>query len=167
MKNVYRNPILYYVLVPALTGLWPLLVSTVYLPGAEHNWELEKNEYGKGEKVIAEIIALDPDRLEFSDSSEKSAEFDYAIAIERIAALCRIPTANYKLSSGIIITTKKQKSRRADVSLKDVEITKIAKFLSMIQLRYSNLQCTQITKLQKKKGLPDKWDVDLDLKYYF
>jgi hypothetical protein len=59
-----------------------------------------------------------------------------------------------------------QKSQSAKVGLKQVDITKFAKFLSTVQLRWANLQCSQV-KLTKKKGLPDTWDVDLDFKYYY
>ena len=116
---------------------------------------------------MGEILALDPDRLEFADSQNAAAEFDYASAIEKIANLCGIPPTNYKLSSGIIITSSSgQKSQSAKVGLKQVDITKFAKFLSTIQLRWANLQCIQV-KLTKKKGLPDTWDVDLEFKYYY
>jgi hypothetical protein len=52
------------------------------------------------------------------------------------------------------------------VVLKEVDITKFAKFLSTIQLRWANLQCVKV-KLTKKKGLRDTWDVDLDFKYFY
>jgi hypothetical protein len=115
---------------------------------------------------MVEILTLDPDRLAFADSNAVSADFSYANAVDRIATLCRIPTANYKLSSGIIITSAGQKSQGAKLGLKDVDITTFAKFVSTIQLRWSKLQCTQV-KLTKKKPLPDKWDVDMDFKYYY
>lgn len=166
MKDIIRNPIFYYILVPAIVALWPLLVWAVYLPGVQRSCEQEKNEYTKAKEIMAEILTLDPDRLAFADSNSASAEFSYAKAIDRVATLCRIPAANYKLSSGIIITSDKQKSQNAKVGLKDVDITTFAEFLSTIQLRWSKLQCTQV-KLTKKKPLPDKWDVDMDFKYYY
>jgi len=52
------------------------------------------------------------------------------------------------------------------VNLKGVDIVKSTRFLSTIELRWANLQCTTI-KLTKKKGMPDMWDVDLDFKYYY
>jgi len=80
--------------------------------------------------------------------------------------LCGIPSTDYKLSSGIIIESGGQKSQSAQVSLKKVDIVKSARFLSTIQLRWANLQCSRV-KLTKKKGLPDVWDVDLEFKYYY
>ncbi len=166
MKEIYKNPTLYYILVPVVVALWPLLVWAIYLPQAKSSWENEKEQYNKAQKIIAEILTIDPDRLEFADAKMGDAEFDYASVVERVAGLCEISSTNYKLSSGIIMTSKGQKSQSAKVGLKDVDIRKFAKFLSAIQLRWANLQCSQV-KLTKKKGLPDKWDVDLDFKYYY
>ena len=166
MRNIYKNPTFYYVLVPVVVALWPLLVWTLYLPKTERNWNLEKEQYNKSQELIAEILALDADRLELAGSKNTAAEFDYAVAVEKIAALCRIPSSNYNLSSGIIITTAGQKSQSAKVGLKQVDLTKFARFLSTIQLHWANLQCVQV-KLDKKKGLTDVWDVDLEFKYYY
>jgi hypothetical protein len=166
MKEIYKNPTLYYILVPVIVALWPLLIWGVYLPSARHNWQTETVQYGEAQSVIGEILALDPDRLAFADSQKTAAEFDYASAVERIASSCRIPPTNYRLSSGIIIASAGQKSQNAKVGLKQVDITKFAEFLSAIQIRWANLQCVQV-KLTKKKGLPDIWDVDLEFKYYY
>ncbi len=166
MKEIYKNPTLYYIVVPVIVALWPLLIWGVYLPAAADNWQVERTQYNEAQSIMADILALDPDRLDFADSQNAAAEFDYASALEKTANLYGIPAANYKLSSGIIITSGGQKSQSAKVNLKQVDITKFAKFLSTIQLRWANLQCAQV-KLTKKKGLPDTWDVDLDFKYYY
>ena len=166
MKEIYKNPTLYYIVVPITIALWPLLVWAVYLPQAEGNWKEEQRQYNKAQEIITKILTFDPDRLEFADSKNNAAEFDYAIAVEKVATSCNISSSNYNLSSGIIITSGGQKSQNAKVVLKQVDIAKFAKFLSMIQLRWANLQCTQV-KLTRKKGLRDVWDVDLDFKYYY
>lgn len=167
MKEIYKNPTLYYILVPVIVALWPLLIWGVYLPAAGDNWQVERTQYNEAQSIMADILALDPDRLEFADSKNAAAEFDYAIAVEKIASLCKIPSTNYKFSSRPIIgDSGGQKSQSAKVGLKQVDITKFAKFLSTIQLRWANLQCARV-KLTKKKGLPDTWDVDLDFTYYY
>lgn len=167
VKDLLKNPTLYYVLVPVAVALWPLLIWTVYLPGAEHKWDYEKGQYSKGQEIIAEILSSDPGRLEFAGPKETAVEFDYAVAVEKIATLCNIPSSNYRLSSGPVTTSADgQKSQNAKINLKDVDIVKFARFLSTIQLHWANLQSTQI-KLTKKKNMPDIWDVDLDFKYYF
>ena len=166
MKDIFRNPIFYYILAPAVVALWPLLVWAVYLPRANSGCERAKKDYQKGQEIMLEILNLDSERLAFADANSAASEFSYATAVDRVATLCKIPSANYKLSSGIIITTDGQKSQSAKVVLKDVDILKFAKFLSTIQVRWTKLQCTQL-KLTKKKGLPDLWDMDIDFKYYY
>ena len=149
-----------------MAALWPLLVWAVYLPRAEENYKSEKNQYNKAQKIMEKILSIDRDRLEFADSKTDTAEFDYAGAVEKVAGLCGIPASSYRLSSGRTITSGGQKSQSANVVLRDVDITRFAKFLSTLQFRWPTLQCVR-AKLKKKKGLPDKWDVNLDFKHYY
>jgi len=166
IRDIYKNPFFYYIFVPIVVALWPLFVWGVYLPNAKNNWKDDKSQYIEAQKIIKEILDTDRDRLEFADPNRTTTEFDYAIAVEKVAGLCRISPANYRLSSGIIITSGGQKSQTANVLLKEVDIKRFARFLSTIQLRWANLQCTRVN-LKKKKGLPDTWDIDLDFKYYY
>ncbi len=166
MKDKLKNPFFYYALVPVAIAFWPLLVWGLYLPGAQQKWQLEKDHYEKSQKVIETILTIDPERLDFADAKNAAAGFDYAGSIDKVAGLCRISPGKYTLSSGIIVTSGGQKSQTARVALKGVNITRFAKFLSTMQLRWANLQCTQV-KLTKVKGLPDSWNVDLSFKYYY
>ena len=166
MKDIYKNPTLYYILVPIVIALWPLLIWSVSLPKARAAWNSEITQYEKAQKVIEEVLNLDPDRLDFASAKTGAAEFDYASAVEKVASLYKIPPTNYKLTSGIIITSAGKKSQTARVTLKGINVAQFTNFLSTIQLRWSNLQCTQL-KLTKKKDSPDSWDADLDLKYFF
>ena len=167
MKDIYKNPILYYIAIPVMVAIWPLS-AWLYLPKAEKNLEDEKTQYHDAQKVIDKILTLDGGRLDFADPNAKTAEFDYAAVIEKVANACRISSTQYRLSDGIIMTQKrgKSKSQSADVTLKDVDIAKLASFLSTLQIRWASLQCERI-RLTKKKGLPDKWDVNLGFKYYY
>jgi len=166
MKDIYKNPALYYILVPVIVALWPLLVWAVYLPNAEQSLDTDINQYEKAQQRIANILTLDVDRLDLANAKTGAAEFDYVNEVYRIATQSGIPQANCKINSGIIIKTGGQKSQSAKVTFKEVDIVRFAKFLSNIQLRWANLQCTKV-KVTKKKGLPDTWDVDLDFKYYY
>lgn len=168
MKDIYKNPILYYIAVPVIVGLWPLLVWAIYLPAAQKDVEEQIAQYKKAEPIMMEILTLEPDRLEFVDANDTAADFTYGEAIDRVASLCRIPPSKYNLNSAMAITTNEQKSQSATVDLKQVDIRKFARFLSMMQLRWANLQCEQL-KLTKKQNLPDNdmWDVDIKFKYYY
>jgi hypothetical protein len=166
IKDIYKNPIFYYILVPALAALWPVIIWGVYLPGARANYNNDAEQYRKAQQLIEELLKTDPERLNFTKEKDAASGFDYATAVQKTAEFCSVPAGNYKLSSGIIIKSEGQKNQSANVSLKGVEITKAARFLSTIQLRWSGLQCTK-TALRKNKGLPDAWDVDLTFKYYY
>jgi len=168
MKDIYKNPILYYIVVPVIVGIWPLLVWAIYLPAAQKDVQEQIAQYEKSEPIMMEIYTLEPDRLEFADANDTAADFTYGEAIDRVALLCKIPPSKYNVSSAMIITTKDKKSQSATVDLKQIDIRKFARFLSMMQLRWANLQCEQL-KLTKKQNLPDNdiWDVDLKFKYYY
>ncbi len=167
MKDIYKNPIVYYIAIPVIAALWPLLVWAVYLPSSERRLNDEINQYKKAKQIMLEILRFDPARLELADSNTHSEEFDYALAVQRVASLYEISPANYNLSSGIIIKSGGQRSQSAHVSLKDIGIDKFANFLSTIQLHWANLQCNRI-KLTKKKSPPlNIWDADLEFKYYY
>jgi hypothetical protein len=168
MKDIYKNPILYYIAVPVIVGLWPLLVWAIYLPKAQQDVGKQMDQYKRAEPIMMDILTLEPDRLEFADANDTAAEFTYGEAIDRIASLCRIPPSKYNLSSAMVMTTRGQKSQSASVDLKEVDIRKFARFFSMMQLRWPNLQCERL-KLSKKQNLPDNdmWDVDIELKYYY
>jgi len=166
MKDIYRNPISYYILVPAVVVLWPLLTWAIYLPAADKGLgdQLARNREA-GEQIM-EILTLDPDRCQYVDSNNVNAEFTYDRAVAMVAGSCSIPSSKYKLSAGMLITSRDQKSQSASVNLKQIDIVKFTRFLSMIQLRWANLQCDWI-RLSKKAGLPDMWDVDIRFKYYY
>jgi hypothetical protein len=166
MKDVYKNPIFYYILVPCIAALWPLLVWVVYLPGAKRNLKDERSQYIEAQVTIATILGRDPTRLELTDPNKNTDKFDYATAVSDIARTCGISAINYTVSSKPIRTSSGKKSQSAEVVLKQVDITGFATFLSKIQLRWENLQCDSVT-LTQKKGLVDVWKVDLDFKYFF
>lgn len=166
MKQIYKNPTLYYILVPAVLGLWPLLVWGVYLSESERSLNEDINQYEEARKTAEMILTRDRDRLVLTDANSAAAEFNYATAVDRIARSCGIQPTNYKLSSGMVIKSGGKKSRSAKVILEDVDMARFAEFLSKIQLRWANLQCTKI-KLTAKKGLRDTWVADIDFKYYY
>ncbi len=165
MKDIYKNPILYYILVPAIVSLWPLFVWAIYLPAAEESIDDQLAQYRKAEAIMMEILTLDPDRAK-ADANDDPNGFTYDRAVGKVAGACGIPSSKYKLNPGMPMTTGGQKNQSATVSLKQINIVKLAEFLSKIQLRWANLQCNRV-KLTKKQGLPDMWDVDIEFKYYY
>jgi len=166
MREIYRNPMLYYVLAPILVAAWPLLVRFMYLPAAERSSRQEQALCLEGQACILEVLKFDPERLTFTGSPEVSGEFQYAKAIDRVANLCAIPSSSYNYSAGSIITANNKKSQQARVSLTNVGIVQAATFVSTIQSMWVNLKCDKV-KLTKKEGMPDQWDTEMTFWYTF
>jgi len=166
MRDIYKNPIFYYVLIPVAACLWPLLVWGVYLPAAEQNREDQQDRYEEAEGIMMEILTLDPDRRDYADSNNVDTEFNFDKVVAMVAGTSKIPPSKWELNATAPQTSSGQKSQSANVSLKQIDIVKFAEFLSTIQLRWTNLQCNRV-KLTKKPGLPDTWDVDIEFKYYY
>jgi hypothetical protein len=167
MREIYRNPMLYYLVIPVLVGFWPLLVWGVYLPEVERAQGIERGLCEEGQMYVVDILRIDPGRLDFADATEVTAEFSYGPAVDRVANLCRIPASKCNYQAGNIITASGGKRRQdAKVKLANVSIVDAAKFLSTIQSMWVNLTCEKV-KLSRKKGMPDQWEVDLSFLYYY
>lgn len=166
MKDILKNPVLYYIAIPVLVGLWPLLVFAVYLPAAKADKDNKIDQYKEAQNVMTQILILDPDRLKLADPNGADTEFTFDTAVYQIASKCNIPEAKFDLNPSMTMTSGGQKTQSANVGLKQIDIITFARFISMIQTRWPNLQCTRL-KLDQKESMPDVWDIDVDFKYYF
>lgn len=166
MKDIYKNPFLYYIAIPVIVGLWPLLVWAVYLPNAKTNIKEQLDQYKIAEDIMLEILALDPERLEITDANEVGAEFTYFNAVRSVANICGLQPSEYDLSTDVIGSSGEQTIQNAKVSLTQVNIVTFTRFFSMIQSLWANLQCESV-RLRKKENVPDMWDVDITFKYYY
>jgi hypothetical protein len=166
MRDVLKNPILYYILAPILVGLWPLLVWGVYLPKIQRELSFDKDQYTNAENCMVEILTLDPHRLDASGDGKSSGKFTYYEAFSRVADRCRISSRNYNVNAGGKIKSGGKETQGAKVTLSDVGIVQICDFLSKIQSMWVNLECESL-KLTKKEGTPDRWDADLSFKYTY
>ena len=165
MKDLIRNQMLWYILIPVLAAAWPIWLSAVSIPTSKAYWTYNQNQYIDSQKLFSQILELDPDRLELAEVDKKIREFSYARAVEDAAKNCGISSRNYKLSSGVPMKIGEQEVQTADVTLKNVEIVRFTKFLDTIQLRWPNLQCAQL-KITKEKDKVDLWKCSLKFKYY-
>ncbi len=164
MRDIYRNPMFYYLLIPVLVAVWPLLVWTLYLPKVQQDWDRDQKSYDDATKHIDEILVKDPDRLKATEAARSLGKFTYPEAVDRVANLCRIPSGDLDLSTGNIVKVSNKETQQARVSLTDINIVQGAKFLDTIQSTWVHLSCERV-KLAKKKGMPDQWDMDLTFKY--
>jgi hypothetical protein len=166
-KTLIRDPKLYYVVVPIVCALWPLWVGFVSLPAAQKAWQGDYEAYSKAEKVVIQLHDLDPERFVSAQEKGKAAAFSYPTAVEQVIRNCGIPSTEYKLQSSAVIKSQGgQQTQDADITLKQVDITTFSKFISAMQLRWADLQCTSL-KLTKQKGTADTWKAEMKFKYYF
>ena len=162
MRDMLRNPLVYYLVAPVLVGIWPLLVWGVYLPRAQQDWEDDKAYYFEGQTYMVDVLLRDPDRLDMAGDDQVGGEFSYATAIERVANLCSIPASSCTYSAGKII----KRSQQCQVTLENVGIVQAASFLSKIQSTWVNLDCDKV-KLERRAELPDRWKVSLTFYYHY
>jgi hypothetical protein len=167
MKDIYRNPMVYYIGIPVLVAMWPLLVWAVYLPNADDGWEEDIRQYEKGMELIRDILDLDGSRMDSAAAANAGERFEYAIVLDQVTRACGISSRAYKLSSKDPRTAKGgQETQNCRVTIEQVDIARFARFLSTLQLQWPDLECKKL-KLTKVKGLPDAWKAELDFMYSF
>jgi len=166
MKEIYKNPVFYYILTPIVVSLWPLLVWAVYLPASQKGLAGDMEQYRQAQDVISRILTLDPGRVKTKTAIKGVADFDYGREVNKVTNLFKIPSSSYELSAQPTKTTRGQKTQNCRVSLKGVSIKNFAKFFATIQARWPELQCDRLA-LTKQKDLPDAWRIDMDFRYYF
>lgn len=167
MKDIYKKPIFYYVLVPVVISLWPVWLLCLGIPSSRSNLQKEIKDYNEAERLIAEILGdLDPQRLDYTRIRKSGEAFDYTTAIDQVTRFCRIAPTDYKLSSGPARNIKGgQKSQDASITIDKIDIERLSKFLSVMHMRWANLQSSNVT-LQKIKGEKNVWKADVRFVYY-
>ena len=167
MREIYKNPMLYYLLIPLLVAMWPLLVWRVYLPRAERDRAVEGDLCVQGQTYVMDILDIDPERPIRTTTNLVPREFSYTAAVSQAASFCKIPATGWESQASGIMVSSGKKRQDAMVKLKGVGISQAANFLSTIQTTWpSRLTCENL-KLQRKKGMPDQWDVDFSFVYYY
>jgi hypothetical protein len=140
MKAYLKNPNLYYVVVPVAAALWVLFVMMVSLPAAGRKWDKCRGDYDKAQDLIARIAAIDPDRLTRANAVS-GGKFDYSIAVEEVAKLVKIPSSNYSLTARKPVHSGGKDKQNADVTINVVDIETLARFISQMLLRWSDIEC--------------------------
>ena len=159
MKDLYRNPIFYYITAPLLVGIWPLTMAIKYLPEMDQSLEDQKNYYVESETLIEEILTMDPDRLSYVDVNQGDTAFSYAVVIDKLASSLGMRDA-YTLNEQV----RTKDGQKAKVKLEDISIQQCTKFLATLQMRWDKLKCSQFT-LTKKREIKDQWTVTMSLAY--
>jgi len=164
--KIDKNRIL-FVLLPAVVAIWPLWLFFAALPAADKGWEDDLKKRDTARELIKTIITLDPDRLQSVDEKGNVEKFEYPVAVNKIASMCGISPADYKVNVlADVRPTSGQATQNAMVSIDNVSVKTAAEFVSLGELRYyPNLKCTALT-LKKIRNQKDLWELDLTFTRY-
>ena len=136
MKDIFRNSIIFYLVIPVLAAIWPALVIALYLPAARAQLDNDISNYTDANETMLDILSLAPERTQAQDPNKEEIKFEYDQVVPEIASLCSIQAEQYKLNAHEPIESKVSKTQSAAVTLTDIDITTFAKFLSMIQAHW-------------------------------
>ncbi|OHB59377.1 MAG: hypothetical protein A2173_11540 [Planctomycetes bacterium RBG_13_44_8b] len=166
MKDITKEPIFYYVLVPLLLAIWPLWLFALGIPNAGAAYRREVGQYNNAEKLITQILEIDPQRLDYANAKTTDDAFDYTTAVDQVTKICGISPTAYKLSASPARKTKGgQQNQDASITIDRIDIASLAKFLSVMHMRWATLQCSNLT-LSKIKGEKNAWKADIRFIYY-
>lgn len=161
MRDLYKNPMLYYILVPLAALAWPASMWVKYLPAMTEQRETWKGYVEDANDLILEILTLDPDRLNYAKTEGEGVVFEYETAVDTVARSLRMDKQVELRPSA------RQGNRQgAEVSLKNIGIVQCSQFLSSLQMHWNGLQCNRLG-LTNKKTTKDRWDVTMSFVYYY
>ena len=161
MRDLYKNPMLYYILVPLVALTWPASMWFKYLPRMTEQREIWKGYVEDANDLILEILTLDPDRLNYSDQEKGAVVFEYEMAVDKVARSLRMGN-DYELRP----SARQGNKQGAEVSLRNIGIVQCSQFLSTLQMHWDGLQCNRLG-LINKKTTKDRWDVTMSFMYYY
>lgn len=167
IKKYIKNPLFYYIAIPAVMALWAFLAGIIFYPKAVTNWKDSEEEFKAAQELMKQIIAIEPQRLAYK--AEKGTEvgvFDFTQVINEFATTFSIPTSDFTLNTRGETRRSGKRARSAVLSIKSVDIEKTSKFLSTMLIRWPDLQC-EVMGIEKQAPGKDNWKVDMTLTYYY
>ena len=167
MKQAFKNPNTYYILVPAVATVWALLAGAVFYPQSVKAWDETKDQALQSEELIDQLVTLQPKRLAFKvDESSDTQEFDFSKTINEFAGVFGISPSNYNLTVRGETRKAKRRARSASMSIKTVDIETLSQFLSALLLRWPDMNC-EVLSFEKIKNTKNNWSATLSLTYYY
>lgn len=166
MKAILKNPNLYYILAPALAAVWALLAGVIFYPGSVKAYEEEiRPEYELSQDWIEKILTIQPERLNAIES-RTGRPFDFGEVVTALTQEYDIHTSRYTLNVRGEVNRGGKNARSATMDIKDIDVARLARFLSTMLTNWPELECEKLT-LEKAKTGKDNWNVDMTLTYYY
>ena len=167
MKEYLKHPFFYYIAIPVVLGVWAITAGAVLYPRAKTAWELGKEDYVNAQDLLAQIVAIEPQRLTHQQKEgEVAGDFDFTPIVNEFATALRIPPANFTLNTRPETRRAGKRAQSATLSIQTIDIEKTTMFLSTLLIRWPDLQCERLTLNNLPQG-KDNWGVDMTLTYYY
>ncbi len=166
MNEFLKNRNVYFLIAPVLVGMWVLYVWLVSFPAAEKGHTTFERDYQLAQATLLNIIKLDPERLTNKEKKAQEGQFDYADVVDRFAREFSIPARDYQITIQKAFKSEGKLSQSATITIKAVNVERVAGFLSKMLSHWPDLECNDI-KLIRVKNTKDAWDVSFKLTYYF
>ena len=167
MKKYLNNPFFYYIAVPAAACIWAAAAGLVFYPRASTSWQDSQAEYEAAQELMAQIIAVEPQRLAFKQEKGTAVvDFGFTQVINEFASLFSIRTSDFTINTRGPTRRAGKLAQSAVLSIKTIDIERMAKFLSTLLIRWPDLQC-EILSLDKLPQGKNNWKVDMTLTYYY
>ena len=165
MKEFYKNPNFYLIIVPLAALIWAITTSTVLFASANDEWEKRKADFEKSQPIIKNILRLDPERINNLNKQKKNAgKFDYNMVIAKFADAHGIPATGYSLRASGRSRRGGQLTQSATLTIDNIKITPFSRFLTELLYVWPDLECEKLT-LKKQNTGPDAWEAQLHYKY--
>lgn len=167
IKIDFRDPNMYYILVPVLAAMWAVTAGLVMYPKSVKAWKESEAEYAKAQSLMDQLVTLQPERLAYKvDENAKSQDFDFTKTINEFAQALSISPSNYNLTVRSEANRAGRKTRSATISIKTIDIEKLSQFLSALLLRWPDLKCDTLS-FSKIKDAKNNWQADISLTYFY
>jgi hypothetical protein len=165
MIDFYKKANFYFILILIAATVWAV-ITPVFLKAANEEWDKTELISKDSERLIAEIIILEPDRLKLHNEKKKMGKFDFNTVIDKFAQRHKIPDSAYGLR---VTDEKKQRgvvTQGATMTISNIKVVKFSRFLSEMLYLWPNLQCDSLSMSNQSTG-PDAWKAVMQFKYTF
>ena len=166
MKQWLKNPNLYYVLFPVLACLWAAAAWGLAYPNSLRQWQVTAEEWTSCESYIGEILQIEPQRLAYQQDKDKPSEFDYTNVVDQYAKMFGISAIDYTLSVRGATKRAGKTTKSADLTIKTIDIERLAKFVSAVLMRWPELECERLD-LDKLNTGKNVWKASLRFTFFY
>lgn len=167
MNYFYKRSNFYYLAIPIAAMIWVLVTTTILSGAANKNWERNQKIYDKGQIEIAKILTEDQDILKSEKQLNNGTEFDYMKVLTQFGGANSITSSTLKYRTSQPSTRKGKTTQTANVTIDNVQIEQLTRFLTEMLDTWPNLKCESLMLTKLKTG-PDDWKIpELKFTYTF